>query len=145
MNNPYQDSNSEGVFQAGAQGLQANSNAQFSLFSSKGWVRFLSVLGFICFAFMLIGTISTLTMIGLLGGIGVLSFLLMGVMTVVTFMLALRLSKFASAIGRMQITGQPIELETAMIEQMKFWRLSGILTLIWLVLALIGLITGLMA
>lgn len=150
MNNLYQDSLERKVFQEGAQGLEVNSNAQSWLYSAKGWVRFLSVLGFISFALMLIGTLIGLMipgagLVGPMGGREIIFVLLFGAMTVITFMLSLRLTKFANAIGRLQITRQAVEFELAMIEQMKFWRLLGILIIIWLVLVLIGVFAGFVA
>jgi len=150
MDKPYQDLGERVAFHDDVQGLRVNSNAQSWLYSAKGWVRFLSVLGFIGFALMLIWAITMMTAFGYLGnagvfgGVGVIMFILMSAMTIVTFMLSLRLSKYSSAIGRMQQTGQPMDFEVAMIQQMKFWRLAGILVLISLAFFLIALISGLM-
>ena len=145
MSDLYQNTNGEDVYAASEEGLQVTSHAQQRLYSSKGWVRFMSVLGFISFAGMVFGTIAATRMIGNIGGFGIFSVLLMLAMTIVIFMLSLRLAKFANAIGRMELTRDRYAFEAAMAEQMKFWRLMGILTMIWLVLASIGLISGLVA
>jgi len=142
MDNPYETTSEGGDFVGNSDKLSANAAAQHYLFSSKGWVRFLSVLGFISFAFTLIGVLGTLAIIGKIGGFGVVSFLMMAIASFITFLLSMRLSKFASSIGRMQLTQNPAELEIAMIEQMKFWKLLGILTLIWVILSVIGLISA---
>ncbi len=150
MENPYQSINpvneKSGVFQQAQfnEGLEANSSAQSYLYSIKGWVRFISVLGFISFAVMLFYMYIMMALTGALGGggLGILFFLLMLVMTVVVFMLALRLSKYSNSIGRMQLSRSPVDLENAMIEQMKFWRLTGILVLILLVFILLGYVSS---
>jgi hypothetical protein len=151
MENPYQPINpnsgpsslGDDVFQKGvhSNGLEASSVAQASLYSSKGWVRFVSVLGFICFAIMIIMIFAMMSFVGAMGGGAViLVFLLMLALTVVIFMLALRLSKYASSIGRMEVSRDPADLENAMIEQMKFWRIAGIMVLIGLVITILALL-----
>lgn len=141
MENPYQSINTDPSQQGGnSNGLEASSYAQSTLISSKGWVRFISVLGFIYFAIMVIGLFAMISVMGQMGGAGGLVVLLFLVMTVVVFMLALRLSKFSSSIGRMEISRNPADLENAMIEQMKFWRIAGILVLIGLVFTVLALL-----
>lgn len=145
MENPYQEVQSQSagneVFQKqqGAHGISATTAAQTYLFSSKGWVRFISVLLFIYFAFMVMATFGVLAFASKVGGVGILMGLLMLVMTVVMFLLANGLSKYSSAITRTEISRNPGDLEAAIIHQMKFWKLAGILTLIGLVMTILGL------
>ncbi len=145
MENPYQTTESQapsgGVFQQqqGANGISATSIAQSHLYSSKGWVRFISVLMFIYFAFMILGLFGMFALVSQVGGVAILGVLLMLVMTVVLFMLANSLSKYSTAIGRTEISRNPGDLETAIMHQMKFWKLCGILTLIALVMALLSM------
>ena len=127
-------------------GIEANSSAQTFLYSIKGWVRFISVLGFIGFAVMVFYMFVMLVFLGSFvggagGGLGVLFLLLMLALSAVVFMLALRLSTYSSSIGRLQRSHSPADLENAMIEQMKFWRLAGILVIIILLLILLGMLS----
>jgi hypothetical protein len=151
MENPYQTINpnpgpsslGDDAFQKGvhSNGLEASSIAQTSLYSSKGWVRFVSVLGFIYFAIMIMMIFAMMSLIEVMGGSAVvLVFLLMLAMTVVIFMLALKLFKYASSIGRMEVSRNPADLENAMIEQMKFWRIAGIMVIIGLVFTILALL-----
>lgn len=145
MENPYQQnqpqSSGHSVFQSepGARGLSASGVAQSYLYASKGWVRFISVLGFIYFAIMLMATFAILGLSSQLGGLMFLVAPLMILMTVVVFLLANGLSKYASAITRTEISRNPADLEAAIIHQMKFWKLAGILTLIGLVMTILSL------
>jgi hypothetical protein len=150
MKNPYQPGSPTnekyGIFQQdqSPEGLEANSSAQSYLYSIKGWLKFISVLGFISFGvivlYMLIVTFVMSALSGGEFGFGIMFLLPTLVMTIMVFMLALRLSKYSSSIGRMQISRSPTDLENAMIEQMKFWRLTGILVLVLLVFILLGIV-----
>ncbi|MGJ8656842.1 MAG: hypothetical protein ACSHX6_10365 [Akkermansiaceae bacterium] len=145
MENPYQQNQPLGsggnLFQSeqGVRGISATSIAQSHLYASRGWVRFMSVLGFIYFAIMVLGTFGMLAVVGQVGGFAIIGLLLMIVMTVVVFLLANSLSKYSGAITRTEISRNPADLETAILYQMKFWKLAGILTLIGLVMAILGL------
>lgn len=158
MNDPYQnistggapvlkaspsDGQSDSLLRPQQAPLTLNAHAQQALIYSKGWVRFLSVMGFISFAFIIIVFIGALFSISRSGGMGLIQLVIFGVLAFVVFMLASRLSKFASSITRMQLGGQPLDFEAAMNEQMKFWSLLGVLTIIWLVLALFGIMISL--
>jgi len=146
MENPYQTTESvlnheDNLNPRIGEKLEATSVAQAALYSSKGWVKFVGVLGFIYFAFMVIAVFMMMFVLGHIGGGGsIIMFLLMLAMTIVVFMLALRLSKFSNAISRMEVSRSPVDLENAMIEQMKFWRIAGILVLIGLVITVLTLI-----
>jgi hypothetical protein len=153
MENPYQSivpvNEKSAVFQVdqSQEKLAATSAAQAYLYSMKGWVRFISVLGFISFAVMVFYMFVMMVFVGAFtrgvgGSFGGLLFLLMLVMAAVVFMLALRLSKYSNSIGRMQISRNRGDLENAMIEQMKFWRLTGVLVIILLAFILLGFLSS---
>ncbi len=125
--------------------LALNIHAQQALISCKGWVRFLSVMGFISFALVIIAFIAGLVAHveeGITSGIGLIQMVVFAVMSVVLFILSFRLSKFAGSITRMQLVGQPVDFEAAMVEQMKFWALFGVLTIMWMIIALISVISS---
>lgn len=151
MNNPYQNI-SEPVssdVSLNAQGevnqLTLNALAQQSLISAKGWVRFLSVIGFISFAMMLVAIIGMLVTVNSFGGGSDLAGFFIGqlmvvaVMAIITFLFSLRLSRFASSIKRMMVGHQAIDFEAAMVAQNRIWTLAGVLMIVWLVLMLIVL------
>ena len=107
--------------------LELDAHGQQVLIASKGWIRVLSVIGFIFFTILF----AILGIIALSGFKGGLVLILIAVIALVSFKLANGLSKVASAINRMMITRQPIDFEIVMVEQMKFWGVFGILNLIF--------------
>jgi len=147
MENPYQSStvNPTASPQPNAynsQNLEASQTAIYFLAASKGWVRFMSVLMFICLGLFVLGLIITMVESRGIGNPEIVGILIILTLCAITFFLALRLSLYASAIGRLIVSRNPIDLETAMIQQMKYWRLSGVITLIALVITIIALIAG---
>ena len=124
--------------------LELDAHGQQVLIASKGWIRFLSVIGFIFFAVLLLALLGTVIAFGSAGGLalGLVSLILMVVITIITFKLANGLSKVASAINHMMITRQPIDFEILMVEQMKFWGVFGILNLIFGVMLVLLIFVG---
>jgi len=122
--------------------LELDAHGQQVLIGSKGWIRFLSVIGFIFFA-ILLAILITVISVGLSSaGRGLALGLVSTVITLISFKLANGLSKIASAINRMMLTRQPIDFEIVMVEQMKFWRLFGILNLIFGVVVVLLFLVG---
>jgi len=141
MNNPYESTNTMihgQVSPKHSHSLQLDTNGQIALNAAKGWVRFFSVMGFISFAFVILGMLGTLFTLGKTGGFGLIITMVFVVMALVIFKLANSLSKYSSAITRVMLNHDPYDFERAMEEQMKFWRLFGILNLIWIVFIIIG-------
>lgn len=122
----------------------------------KPWIRFISVLMFICSGLMilvgagvaLIGTLAGAAAretpgamgLGLVGGA-----LLGGIYVVIGLVYlapAVFLGRTASAIKRMQSGDPTSALEDVLKNQKSFWRFAGILTLIGIVLAVLGLVAG---
>lgn len=142
QNSPYQSNHPSAMGVPRSSTIVANHEALHHLNASKGWIRFVSVMGYICFAFMLIFTLMMLSFMRYIAGPGAIMFLIMGTMSAITFLLALRMTKYANYIGRTAFSSSPSDLEEAMVQQMKFWRLCGILLCIFSVFVLIGLLTG---
>lgn len=143
MNNQYQNPTYQTDPSSGMNpDLVATQVAIQHLINGKGWVRFVSVLGFIAFAFMLLGTLGMLAGVSRAGGFGLIMFLLMAALSAVVLILSIRMTKYANAIGRITFTSNPLDLEDAMTQQMNFWRLYGILVCIFCVFGIIGLIQG---
>jgi uncharacterized protein involved in cysteine biosynthesis len=122
----------------------------------KPWIRFISVLTFICSGLMiivglavaLIGTLAGAIAretpgamgLGLIGGafLGGI-YMLIGLVYLAP---AVFLNRTASAIKRMQ-TGDPTSaLEDVLKNQKSFWRFVGILTLVGIVLGVLALVAG---
>ncbi len=120
-----------------------------SLRQTKPWARLLSILGFISIGFMVInGVISMIAFSKLgpdkspalpMGLIGSAGNLLLGLLY---FFPSLFLFKYASSIGRLLDGGGASEMEKTLSNQKSFWKFVGILTIITIVLALIGIVAA---
>lgn len=114
--------------------------------STKPWVRFLSVLGFIGLALLVLGCIAILV-IPIGGSMGSMSFLprlgasvayfLMGLLQ---FPAVLFLSRYAGRIARLASSGDPSDLEDALRAQKSFWKYVGILTLVMMILYILAIV-----
>lgn len=146
QSNPYQSTAvnpSPQVFSTtGTTNLVASPYAISRLVASKGWVRFISVLHFVYFGILLIAGISMMVIMSTAsaGGIGAVGFLLLVVMGLLIFLLGLGLSRYASAMSRLVHSNHPLDLEVAMVAQMKFWRLAGILSIIYTIFSVIKML-----
>ena len=144
MNNPYQTTETviqQQLPQSNPRDLQLDANDQIALIGSKGWVKFLSVMGFISFTLTIRILIVALSLSST-RGFGLVWIIIGAVIAVVIFKLSNRLLKYARAIQGVMECHDPIEFERAMEEQMKFWELFGILTIICLVLLALILIAA---
>jgi hypothetical protein len=117
-----------------------------SLRQTKPWVRLLSVLGFISIGLMVIsGSISLIAFFKHApDNTSALPIVLLGsvcniVLGLLYFFPSLFLFKFASSIGRLLNGGGSDEMEETLSNQKSFWKFVGILTVITIVLALIGI------
>jgi len=107
--------------------------------STKPWVRFLSVLGFLGLGLLVLGCLAILVIpMGPMGSMPIgprigasFAYLLMGL---VQFPAVLFLSRYASRISRLAGTNAPIDLEDALRAQKSFWKYLGILTLVMMIL-----------
>jgi hypothetical protein len=112
---------------------------------TRPWVRFLSVLGLIASLFFLIGTGAVaVTMFsgGAPPGFPPFVFLIYIPMALLALMSATYLFRYASRINGLLRDPRPVKLEAALQAQKSFWKLAGIVGLLFLVLyvALIGVI-----
>ena len=109
---------------------------------TKGWVRFLAILGFIGAGFMLLAalgmgvawTVAPPTgaeeMLPLLIGYSVF----LGAMAFLYVVPCLRLLRYASGIARLEVQRDAGSLEHALEQQRSFWRFLGITAIVLLVL-----------
>ena len=118
---------------------------------TKSWVMLIGVLMFIAAAFTVLAAL--MMMFGssmmsrspagappaaLLTGMGA-AYLLFSLIYV---FLGLHLVKYASAIGRLLASGQSADMEDALNQQRRFWKLSGVLALIMIVVFVIGIVAA---
>ena len=154
MDNPYQTPNLDAQNQQttssisyGGTDLKISQYTIASMMKAKGWVRFLSVLGFIwfgCFSiamFWLFFALGSFSGGSSFGGAESLILLVVIVVAVLVFILSLRLTRYASALTRLGNTLDPYEFEAATIAQLKFWRLNGILLVIVVVVSMFRLLS----
>ncbi len=129
-----------GDFSSLSDGLEANSVAQAELYRSKGWVRFLSVICFIYFGVMAVAAIwVTVMSLAVAGGSAFFVVLIIIVMGFVVFRVALVMSLISSALKRLEGSRSFWDLEAVMGENLKVWRIVGILSLLGVVLRFLKL------
>ena len=118
-----------------------------ALRGTRPWTRLLSILGFIGVAFTLLsGVVMLFGRSFLPMGTDAPPLILTGVINVVVgiFYLipSIWLFRYSSAISRYLAGGGAIELGNALSYQKSFWKFVGILTLISLIIAVLGIIAA---
>ena len=149
MNNQYEPPSSHvaDVNQANAEGITTLMIE--ALRGTKPWVLLIGIVLVITAVFMVFGTFgifaaSTMKMgaegpgAGAMLGIGAMY----AIMSVVYLMLGIYLFKYSSAIGRLLESSSVANMEVALNSQRKFWKLSGLLTAIMLIVMIVGFIAA---
>lgn len=124
-----------------------------ALKKTKPWVRFLSILGFLCAALMVIAGIGVSIAGAFLGrnqGKGVFEGPLLIVMAVLYVLLgvlyifpSLYLFRYASAIGQaLAAPSKSAAVEKALRQQKSFWKFAGVMTLVILLLYIPGIMAA---
>lgn len=157
MDNPYSapSSNPGGRESLGFGQEGVTQGVVSQLARTKGWVRFIGVLGLIGAGFMLLGGIAMLAGAGAMGkvmeaqpglkGPGNGVFLAIGfgylVFGLLFFYPSLKLNSYASAIARLIFTGRGADLEDAIEHQRAYWKYIGVLMVLMVLfmVAMIGL------
>jgi len=139
---PYKVPNAdlEGARENRSTGLEITQGMIGALNKTRPWVIFLAILGFIGAGFMVLGGLG-LAGAGIIGasvgngpepmpiaaslGLAAL-YILLAVLYVVP---CLSLVRYGMAIGRIKVAGGPA-FEEALHNQMRFWRVMGIMTLV---------------
>lgn len=98
-----------------------------SMRETRPWVRFLAVMGFIGSGLAVLGGLGMMTTVGWMG----LIYLLMAALY---FFPSLYLHRYAGSISALVANPMTVTLEDALRHQKSFWRLTGIMTLCFLVL-----------
>jgi hypothetical protein len=123
-----------------------------ALRGTKGWVLLIGILMFLGAALTALGGIAALFGSTMMGAVGVKGGLPAGAMigmgafyilaAVIYVFLGLHLVRYSSAIGRLAGSGQAGDMEAALEQQRKFWRLAGVLVLIMIVFMVLGIIAA---
>jgi len=137
------------IFESGG-GLVGNSVATDvmveSLSATKPWVRLVSVLLFIGAGLGLLASLISMLAAGPAPG-GSPAMLIGGIQMVACLLYlapAWYLSRYASALGCFLRDGAVSDLEAALDHQKSFWKFVGVLTLVSMVLAVIGIAAAIM-
>ena len=113
--------------------------------STKPWVRFLSVLGFLGLALLVLGCLAIIVLpMGPMGSMPIgprigaaFAYLLMGL---IQFPAVLFLHRYAGRIASLAASGASSDLEDALRAQKSFWKYVGILTLVMMILYLLVIV-----
>ena len=137
-------------YQTVENGSEVNQNILQGFKATKPWVRLFSVLGFISVGFMILAAFFILaaSMIGSeslgMGAFqGIFMFIIYVFSSLLYFFPSLLLWKYGTAIENLTNMASIENLEKAVDSQRAFWKLIGIFAIIWIVLAILGLISAL--
>lgn len=125
--------------------MAAAPGIQSALAGTKPWVRLCSILLFVSAALMIVvgGLAGVMGAVALGGGaetaVLAIVYPLMGLLYLIP---ALYLFRYATRIGDYLTGGQDVQLELALDAQRSFWKFVGILSVIMIVLAVLGIIAA---
>ncbi len=131
------------------QSLNGNSLLE-PLINTKFWVRICSIAGFVGSGFMVIAAVFLMFMggaiveagAGMPAGFGFGMGIVYLLMALLYFMPSLYLHKYAGAITTAQESNSKDDIKVALEYQRLFWKFVGILTLVMLIIAGIGIIAA---
>lgn len=118
------------------------------LVGTRPWVRLLAVVSWVLVGLILLGSvvmvIVTLLGVGGAKGAGAVGAALGATLVYLLFSLlmaypALRLSGYAKSIQSLETSRSVRDLDAALSEQRRLWKFYGIITMVYLVLAVIGI------
>ncbi len=135
--NPYQSPTSDLTGTNSAANSEVSPRAISELLGTKPWVRFIAVLGFIGAAFMFLGSLgmfAAATQVGAPMAIVGVIYILYGIIFIFP---TLKLWKYGSAIGNLQISRSTAHLEEALLQQRVYWKFIGIMIIIGFVLGIV--------
>ncbi|MEO6740530.1 MAG: hypothetical protein ABIP20_09775 [Chthoniobacteraceae bacterium] len=148
--NPYEapSANLSGHETFGAQTGGVTQGVVEQLRRTKGWTRFISVLCIIAGVVMLIAAFLGGSVFGNMNGpmrqlggfLGVIIFFY-GVLGVLQLIIGAKLGGFSTAVNRLMYSAQESDLEDALDRQRSFWVFTGVMMLIFVMIAIISVIT----
>lgn len=120
-----------------------------SLRKTKGWVLLVGIMLLLAAALTLLGGLMLVfasSMMGDAGGMPRGASVAMGgfylIFAVVYVALAVYLIKYSNAISRLQREHSSGAMEDALANQQKFWRMAGVMVLLFLVLMVVGIVAA---
>ena len=124
-----------------------------SLRGTKGWVLLFGILSFIGAGFMVLAGVGMMFGSAFMGSAGgaagappatMIAGMGVGyiVLAVIYIFPGLLLIRYSSAIGRLLSSGQAQDMEDALNQQRKFWKLMGVFFIVMLVLMVVGVIAA---
>jgi hypothetical protein len=156
MENPYSSSATDPVSRS--EGSVISPGVIQALAGTKPWVRFCSIIGFICTGLVLLGGVSMMVAGGFMAttgdaggmsGLGGAPIALMGVVYLVIAVFyilpSLKLWRYGSHIVSFTESNSLSDLESALEAQRSFWKLAGILICVGIALYIVFMILILVA
>jgi Na+/melibiose symporter-like transporter len=120
-----------------------------SLRKTKGWVLLVGIMLLLAAALTLLGGLAMVFASSMMGANNAMprgASVAMGafylVFAIVYVALAVYLIKYSSAISRLNRDGSSEAMELALAHQQKFWRLTGVLMLLFIVVFVIGMVAA---
>lgn len=123
-----------------------------ALRGTRGWVLFIGILLFIAAVFMGLGGLMMMIGMGVAGiadkgapggtalmaGMGVVYL----IAAAIYIFMGMYLVQYAGSCSRVVKDAQPADLEAALNHQRKFWKLGGIMALIFMLVAVLGMVAA---
>jgi hypothetical protein len=121
-----------------------------ALRGTKPWTMLIGILMFIGTAFMVLAGLMMMVGSAAMGAAqgGPPAGIMVGlggvylVMAVIYVFLGLYLVRYSSAVGRFVSAGQTMDMESALQQQQKFWKLAGVLAIITIVVVVLAMIAA---
>jgi Family of unknown function (DUF5362) len=131
---------------------EVSSAAVEALRGTKGWVKFVGILLFVCACLTLLAVVvmlgaavvGTSAKTGLTFATALMMSLVYGIFGALYAFLGLYLMRFSGAIGRLIADRHPSQLEEALESQRKFWRLAGIVAMVMVALMILGILAAIL-
>lgn len=143
MGNPFEQPGTIDPLAEPATELRATELAIGYLVKTKPWMTFISILLKIAGAWgilLFIRNFFNYIEFGFISFINVISMLILITYCLILFFLASRLKRFGIAVHHLSATKYPRDLDIAMVMQMQFWRLIGILGILSVLLVLYSIV-----
>lgn len=135
------------VQKAGSSAVKVTEQMINHMRSTKLWTKFLSIMGFIMAGFMVIMGVfiifaGNLFTKGASPGLTIFMGIFYVLFSIFYIIPSLYLFKFASALNRFLSDRKDAEMEAAISYQKSFWKFCGILCLIGMTLAIVGIVAA---
>jgi hypothetical protein len=128
-------------------GLTISQIAISQMKATAPWMKFLSILGFVVCALLIIFAFAMLFGIGSFTqrtstGVGIALFVIYCIMAIIVYFPNLYLFNTANSIREFCISNESTSLEKALIMQRKYWGYMGVLAIIYIAFLIIALLFG---